>query len=71
MADLYQTQIVELQRSTGHSIALIGTDYGRGRNDAIEPDHRAANQVLIQHWRKGGLVTVTWSASNPWTGGTA
>ena len=50
---------------------MVGVDYGRGRKDPTEPDRAAANQVLIEHWNNGGLVTVTWHAANPWTGGSA
>ena len=48
---LYQEHIVEVYRQTGHPIAMAGTDYGRGRNDTVAPDRRAANQVLIDHWK--------------------
>ncbi len=67
----YQKHVVQLHRTTGHWIAMAGTDYGRGRNDTTVPDTAAANRVLINHWQSGGLVTVTWHAANPWTGGTA
>jgi len=68
---LYQEYIVKVHEDTAHWIAMAGTDYGRGRNDTDVPDRRAANQVLINHWNHGGLVTVTWHGSNPWTRGTA
>ncbi len=68
---LYRDHIVEMHRATGHWIAMVGTDYGRGRHDTADPDAAAANRVLIDHWKNDGLVTVTWHAANPWTGGTA
>jgi mannan endo-1,4-beta-mannosidase len=35
-------------------------DYRRG--------YDAADQILVNYWNAGGLVTVTWHAPNPWTG---
>lgn len=71
-ATLYQDLVVDLQRKTGQWIAMVGTDYGPGRNDTETPDRTAANKVLIDHWRKGGLVTVTWHSPNPcWVAGSA
>lgn len=67
VAEQYRTNVTEIAAATGHKIALIGTDYGRGRTDAADPDAAAANRILIQHWRAGGLVTVTWHCVNPWT----
>jgi len=33
--------------------------------------YEAADQILIDYWKAGGLVTATWHAPNPWTGGNA
>ena len=68
---LYQKHVVDLYRATGHWITMIGTDYGRGRDDVANPDLGPANRILVRHWKRGGLVTVTWHAANPWTGGAA
>jgi mannan endo-1,4-beta-mannosidase len=38
-------------------------------------DYRAAyppaDRILTDYWKAGGLVTVMWQVSNPWTGGSA
>jgi mannan endo-1,4-beta-mannosidase len=68
---LYREHVVDLHRQTGHWIAMAGADYGRGRADTVMPNRRIANQTLINHWNRGGLVTVTWHSPNPWTGGSA
>jgi mannan endo-1,4-beta-mannosidase len=33
--------------------------------------YQAADQILINYWNAGGLVTVMWQVSNPWTGQSA
>ena len=62
--------VEKLQRRTGKWVALVGADYARLSNDATV-DLARANEPLIAHWRQGGLVTVSWHARNPWTGGDA
>ncbi len=42
---------------------LVGVDYGWDRIDAA--DIARANRVLIDHWNKGGLVTVCMHPGNP------
>ncbi len=61
-----------IQTSTGRSVALASADYGmpspvRGRFVDLGP----VNESLTEHWKKGGLVTVSWRAPNPWTDGDA
>ncbi len=54
--------------------AIIGADYGYPKGSAPgapPPAWRQLNRVLIDHWKSGGLVTVSFLARNPWTGGTA
>jgi hypothetical protein len=41
---LYRDHIVEMHRATGHWIAMVGTDYGRGRHDTADPDAAAARR---------------------------
>ncbi len=55
-------------------IALIGLDYGYPKDAAPAsppPSRSDANRILIDHWKSGGLVTVSFLARNPWTGGNA
>ena len=66
----YDRFVRQLHEDAGRWMALVGADYGR-LGDATPLDLSATNQPLIEHWRRGGLVTVTWHARNPWTDGDA
>ena len=63
----YRTLIEQLVENGSPRIALLGVDYGLD-NDF---DANRANSPLITHWGKGGFVTVSWHAGNPWTDGTS
>lgn len=60
-----------LQKETGQYPSLVSADYAYGAKRTDDPDLKAINKVLIEWWKKGGLVTVSWHARNPVTGGTA
>ncbi|WP_159474962.1 glycosyl hydrolase [Dyadobacter sp. 3J3] len=45
--------------------ALLGLEYGYFSNVNISLN----NQYAIEHWKKGGLVTISWHADNPWKDG--
>jgi mannan endo-1,4-beta-mannosidase len=62
----YAKFVKPLYQDTGEWVALVGADYGNGCTLA---DISGENQVLIDHWNRGGLVTIHMSANNPWTGG--
>jgi beta-mannanase len=70
----YDDYVVALHDSTGKWPALIGLDYGLGmgyddRSGWTKPEKiSAVNQLLIDYWNDGGLVTVDHLANNPWTG---
>ena len=51
--------------SSGKYPALIGLEYGY----FAHVDLPKVNQVAINHWKKGGLVTISWHADNPFTDG--
>jgi mannan endo-1,4-beta-mannosidase len=56
-----------LERQTGGLVGMIGVDYGAA-GKAVEPSDRHLSNIMIDHWNKGGLVTASWHAPNPWTG---
>lgn len=62
----YDDYVVALHGSTGKWVGMIGVDYGLG---STPDDISAGNQMLIDHWNNGGLVTICHHANNPWTGG--
>jgi mannan endo-1,4-beta-mannosidase len=63
----YATYFGKLKEQTGKLPALIGVDYGW--DDMVPARIAATNTILIRHWNQGGLVTVSMSPRNPWTGG--
>jgi mannan endo-1,4-beta-mannosidase len=58
----------EIYDQTGKWVGLTGMDYHTWdlyhKNDFSEP-----NQFLIDQWRQGTLITLSWHAPNPWTRG--
>ena len=63
----YAKYFTGLRKATGQVPAVLGIDYGYSQ---LPPKGMArANQLLIQHWLEGGLVTASMSPGNPWTGG--
>lgn len=55
----YNTYVDILADQTGRHVGLIGADFG-WFSEANYPV-----QTLIDHWKEGGLVTVSWHADNP------
>lgn len=61
----YAALVDDLQAATGKAPAVLGVDYEHDRIFTPAQLH-AANAVLIEHWRRGGLVTINWSPHSPW-----
>lgn len=62
---IYEVYFENLYRSTGKYPTLLGNDYGIKAN----VNYSAINQILIKHWKAGGLVTLSWHADCPWFDG--
>jgi mannan endo-1,4-beta-mannosidase len=61
-----------IQRKSGHWLAIAGGDYYRNdQKHAHAQDHRLTNRVLLEQFRRGGLVSLSIHANNPVTGGPA
>lgn len=60
----YDRYISALAEQTGEVPAILSLDYGYNE---IPYDLRKANELLIDHWRAGGLVMVSMHPTNPWT----
>ena len=67
--DHYDQLVDGLQQATGRWPALVGLDYYDYDDD--HTDYAESHPPLIEHWNAGGLVTLSWSSPNPWTGGDA
>jgi mannan endo-1,4-beta-mannosidase len=63
----YAKYITSLRQSTDLAPSVLGVDYGYEQIHAR--GMAAANRLLIRHWNEGGLVTISMSPGNPWTGG--
>lgn len=61
----YSDYIESLIPVTGDAPALMGVDLS-GLNDL---DWAMTKNRILDHWNKGGLVTIGWHMANPWTGG--
>ncbi|MFN7625761.1 MAG: glycosyl hydrolase, partial [Pirellula sp.] len=57
---------VSILNRDGSYPAVVGIDYGWGEMD--RESIRAANRLLIAHWKRGGLVTINFDPGNPLTG---
>ena len=64
----YADLVTDLQAETGQWVGLVAVDYYSWLGST---DYAGFNRPLIDHWNAGGLVSVSWSTPNPWTGGTA
>lgn len=60
----YNPLVEQVFVNTGKRLALVGSEYGF----STQPDLFAANLTLINHWKTGGIVTISWRANNPWNG---
>jgi len=69
---LFEEQVKTLHNAAGKWVAMVGADYGSPKSNAESgADLSALNQVLVDYWKAGGLVTISFHARNPWTGGSA
>jgi mannan endo-1,4-beta-mannosidase len=61
----YQRLIGDLAQQAGHYVGIAGIDY---EHDFVFTPQQlsTANQVLIGHARRGGMVTVNFSPQSPW-----
>lgn len=61
----YSRLVEDLHQKTGKWVGLIGVDYEHDR--VYKPDEISkANKILIDYWNEGGLITIGFSALNPW-----
>ncbi len=63
--DGYNNLVVELYNQTGKWVGMIGIDYEFGKVFTLD-ELSQANQILIDYWSNGGLITINWSPHNPW-----
>lgn len=61
----YAPLVGSLEQQTGELPGMIGLDYEQDGIFTVD-ELLTANQVLIKHWKAGGLVTINWSPLNPW-----
>jgi mannan endo-1,4-beta-mannosidase len=61
----YDEFVEGLHRSTNKYPALLSVEYGYTPDN----DLKTINGFAIKHWKRGGLVTISWHADNPWVEG--
>jgi mannan endo-1,4-beta-mannosidase len=61
----YGNLVAGLYEQTGKWVGMVGVDY-EFMKVFTPAELTVANRVLIDHWKKGGLVTVNFSPVNPW-----
>ncbi|QLG44020.1 glycosyl hydrolase [Costertonia aggregata] len=62
-ASYYEDYVDRLADETGRTVGIIGADFG------FFPSTDYPVDTLIEHWKSGGLVTVSWHADNPFLDG--
>ncbi len=62
-ATFYDTYVEALANQSGKYVGIVGADLG------FVPGTTYPVQTLIDHWNKGGLVSISWHADNPFTDG--
>jgi mannan endo-1,4-beta-mannosidase len=61
----YPRLVAQLAADTGHHVGVAGVDYEH--DQIFTPEQLSvANEVMIDHEYRGGLVAVTWSPLSPW-----
>jgi mannan endo-1,4-beta-mannosidase len=66
MTSGFRNHVQPIFDQTGRWPSLIGADYGYG---ASATDLTNGNRILIDYWNCGGLITISRTLNNPWTGG--
>jgi mannan endo-1,4-beta-mannosidase len=61
----YSNLIVELYNRTGKWVSMAGVDYEFSKLFTADELYQT-NKVLINHWKKGGLITINFTPHNPW-----
>jgi len=61
----YKNLVVELYNRIGKWVGMIGVDYEFMKLFTVNELFQT-NEVLINYWKKGGLVTIVFTPHNPW-----
>ncbi len=59
----YDTYITNVNATPKQTIGLIGADFSY-----CGSDNNSMLSKIKEHWNKGGLVTISWHITNPWSG---
>ena len=62
----YEKYFKALEDQTGKLPVIMSIDYGW---EKLPDDYTKINKTLIDYWKKGGLISISVSPSNPFTGG--
>lgn len=62
----YESLIQELADSTNRRIAIASVEYEEEELFSLA-NLEEANDILISHFERSGIISVTWTPLNPWT----
>jgi hypothetical protein len=65
----YQEYICGLETATGKAPAILGCSFRRTDPEFTPDDIALMGQLMIEHWNRGGLVSITPFFHSPWGGG--
>ena len=65
---LYDEYIKAMQQKSGKLIGMVGVDYEYLKEYSVD-ELKLTNSKLIEHWNKGGLVTINWTPTNVFDAG--
>jgi mannan endo-1,4-beta-mannosidase len=61
----FESLVEGLKTVAGKYVGILGVDYEHDK--IFTPDELSeCNQVLLDYWNAGGLITINWSPLNPW-----
>lgn len=62
----YDDYIEKLKNKTGKYVGICGADLEYSKK-LTATQITNISKVLTKHWKRGGLVEISWSTHNPWT----
>jgi hypothetical protein len=65
----YQDYFCNLETATGKAPAILGCSFRRADPEFTPEDIALMGRLMIEHWNRGGLVSITPFFHGPWGGG--
>jgi hypothetical protein len=65
----YEDSICDLETTTGKAPAILGCSFRRMEPEFTPEDIALMGRLMLEHWNRGGLVSITPFFHSPWGGG--